>query len=92
MLVKIPLGGSIDVVRNFPKLRGLNIGCCGVSDLSPLVKGPGLRGAGSWVYLVYSPLTDARPSLIPTRYEPGECAITPSGHLYKSEFRNEDGV
>ena len=53
-----PIGSSIGVVRNFPKLKGLGIGCCGVSNLRPLVAAPGLREAGSWVYLVYSPLTE----------------------------------
>ena len=46
-------------MRNFPKLNGLGIGCCGVSNLRPLVKAPGFRGAQSWVYLVYSPITEA---------------------------------
>ena len=83
-----PIGGSIDVVRNFPKLRGLNIGCCGVSDLSPLVKGPGLRGAGSWVYLVYSPLTEHDPHVPALRARGVRVVEWPS---YKW-VRNEDGV
>ncbi len=53
-----PIGSSIDVVRNFPKLNTLQIGCCGVSNLRPLVECPGLRGAGSEVYLVHNPLTE----------------------------------
>ena len=53
-----PIGSSIDVVRNFSKLNTLQIGCCGVSNLRPLVECPGLRGAGSSVYLVYNPLTE----------------------------------
>ena len=53
-----PVGSSIGVVRNFSKLKGLGIGCCGVSNLRPLVEHQGLRGEGSWVYLVYSPLTE----------------------------------
>ena len=58
-----PIGGSIGVVRDLPKLQGLNIGCCGVSNLRPLVECPGLRGEGSWVYLVYSPLRGDDPDL-----------------------------
>ena len=54
-----PIGSSISVVRNLPKLMALDIGCCGVSNLRPLVEAPGLRGAGSWVYLTHSPLTEA---------------------------------
>lgn len=53
-----PIGASIDIVRNFPKLKALNIGCCGVSNLRPLVECPGLRESGSWVYMVYSPLAE----------------------------------
>ena len=53
-----PIGASIDIVRNFPKLKALNIGCCGVSNLRPLVECPGLRGSGSWVYMVYNPLAE----------------------------------
>ena len=51
-----PIGGRIGVVRNFPKLRGLLIGCCGVSNLRPLVESPGLQGVGSHVYLAHSPI------------------------------------
>ena len=54
-----PIGASIGVVRNFPKLNGLGIGCCGVSNLRPLLEAPGLRGAQSWVYLTHSPITEA---------------------------------
>ena len=53
-----PIGSSIDIVRNFPKLKALNISCCGVSNLRSLVECPGLRGTGSWVYMVYSPLVE----------------------------------
>ena len=53
-----PVGSSIGVVRNFPKLKLLEIGCCGISNLRPLVECPGLRAEGSWVHLVYSPLTE----------------------------------
>ena len=53
-----PIRSSIDIVRNFTKLKQLNIGCCGVSNLQPIVECPGLRGEGSNVYLVYSPLSD----------------------------------
>ena len=83
-----PIGGSIDVVRNFPKLRALGIGCCGVSDLSPLVEGPGLRGAGSWVYLVHSPLTEHDPHVPALRARGVRVEGWPS---YKYD-RNEDGV
>ena len=85
-----PIGGSIDVVRNFPKLRGLEIGCCGVSDLSPLVKGPGLRGAGSWVYLAHSPLTehDVLRGAIPALSARGVHVEDGTGYKY---VRNEDG-
>ena len=48
-----PIGGRIGVVQNFPKLKYIGIGCCGVSDLRPLFKNPELRS----VYLVHSPLT-----------------------------------
>ena len=82
-----PIGGSIDVVRNFPKLRGLGIGCCGVWDLSPLVKGPGLRGAGSWVYLVHSPLTEHDPH-VPALRARGVHVEDGTGYKY---VRNEDG-
>ena len=83
-----PIGGSIDVVRNFPKLRALGIGCCGVSDLSPLVKGPGLRGAGSWVYLLHSPLTEHDPHVPALRARGVRVVEWPT---YKW-VRNEDGV
>ena len=53
-----PIGSSIDVVRNFPKLLGLSIRCCGVSNLRPLVESPGLQ-AGSYVDLLENPLTEA---------------------------------
>ena len=53
-----PIGSGIGIVRNFPKLQSLEIGCCGVSNLRPLVEGPGLRGPGSWVYLVDNPLPE----------------------------------
>ncbi len=50
---------SLGVVRNFPKLQYLQIGCCGISDLRPLVDCPGLRGPGrSWVYLAYNPISE----------------------------------
>ena len=50
-----PIGGNIEVVRNFPKLKYLIISCCGVSDLRLLVEHPGLQ-AGSHVYIVSNPL------------------------------------
>ena len=50
-----PIGSSISVVRNFPKLKLLIISCCGVWDLSPLVGSPGLR-AGSWAQVGANPL------------------------------------
>ena len=50
-----PIGGNIEVVRNFPKLKYLLIGCCGVSDLRPLVESQGLQ-AGSHVNIVSNPL------------------------------------
>ena len=53
-----PIRGRIDIVRNFPKLRRLEIGCCGVSNLRPLVENPGLRGVGSYVDLTYSRITE----------------------------------
>ena len=53
-----PIGSSISIVRNFPKLKWLNILCCGVSDLSPLVESLGLR-AGSHARVVANPLTEA---------------------------------
>ena len=82
-----PIGGSIGVVRNFPKLRGLEIGCCGVSNLRPLVECPGLRGAGSWVYLTYSPLTEHDPHVPALRARGVHVEGWP---LYKY-VRNEDG-
>ena len=53
-----PIELGIGIVRNFPKLQSLDIGCCGVSNLRPLVEGPGLRESGSRVYLVDSPLPE----------------------------------
>ena len=53
-----PIESDIGIVRNFPKLQSLDIGCCGVSNLRPLVEGPGLRESGSRVYLVDSPLPE----------------------------------
>ena len=53
-----PIGSSIGIVRNFRKLRHLSIGCCGVSNLRPVLECPGLRGAGSFVYLTHSPITE----------------------------------
>ena len=53
-----PIRGRIDIVRNFPKLRRLEINCCGVSNLRPLVENPGLRGVGSYVDLTYSRITE----------------------------------
>ena len=82
-----PIGSSIDIVRNFPKLRALGIGCCGVSDLRPLVESPGLRGAGSWVYLVHSPLTEHDPH-VPALRARGVRVEGWPGYKY---VRNEDG-
>ena len=54
-----PIGLSISVVRNFPKLKALNISCCGVSNLRPLIESPGLQGTRSWVYMAYNPITES---------------------------------
>ena len=82
-----PIGSSIDIVRNFPKLKNLSVGCCGVSNLRPLVESPGLRGAGSWVYLVYNPLTEHDPH-VPALRARGVRVVGWPGYKY---VRNEDG-
>ena len=52
-----PIGGGIDIVQSLPKLKHLSAGCCGVSNLRPVLEHPRLGQAGGHVHLVHSPLT-----------------------------------
>lgn len=81
---KNPIESGIGIVRHFPKLRSLEIGCCGVSNLRPLVEGPGLRVPGSWVYLVDNPLPEQALGDIKTLASRG---VRVTHGLYYSEDR-----
>ena len=80
-----PIGASIDVVRNFPRLQGLGIPCCGVNNLRPLVETEGLRGPGSWVYLAYSPLLTAADVPHIKALQDRGVEVTGGGHWFETD-------
>ena len=80
-----PIGSSIDIVRNFPKLKLLIISCCGVSSLWPLLESPGLR-AGSHVQVIANPLEEED---IPDIKALEDRGVTVSGPTY---WKDEKGI
>ena len=80
-----PIGASIDVVRNFPRLKSLSIPCCGVNNLRPLVEIEGLRGPGSWLYLAWSPLLTAADVPHIKALQARGVEVTGGGHWFETD-------